>query len=196
MCREKTPWERAVEFHGHVCPGLTIGFRAAGVGLRELEVQNHREDEALVAIVETDACGVDAVQVLTGCTFGKGNLVFLDRGKQVFTFVRRDTSEGVRVALKYGAFGRQDEHWRMLERMDREQLDKGEREEFSPPEKELFDVRRVRVELPPRARIFPTVQCSECGEGVMEPRARLQKGRVVCSACVREYRVPVTGLSG
>ena len=26
---EKKLWERAAAFHGHVCPGLTIGYRAA-----------------------------------------------------------------------------------------------------------------------------------------------------------------------
>ena len=24
----KTDWEKAVEFHGHACPGLAIGFKA------------------------------------------------------------------------------------------------------------------------------------------------------------------------
>ena len=26
---EKKLWEKAAAFHGHVCPGLTIGYRAA-----------------------------------------------------------------------------------------------------------------------------------------------------------------------
>lgn len=30
------------------------------------------EDEEIVAIVENDACGVDDLQCVTGCTFGKG----------------------------------------------------------------------------------------------------------------------------
>ncbi len=55
------------------------------------------EDEELVAIVENDACGVDAVQYVAGCTFGKGNLVFRDWGKPVYTFFSRRTGRGVRV---------------------------------------------------------------------------------------------------
>lgn len=205
MCLEKTPWEKAVEFHGHVCPGLTIGFRAAEIALRELGVPHPSGDDALVAIVETDACGVDAVQVLTGCTFGKGNLVFLDRGKQVFTIARRQTGEGVRVALKYGALNQDEDQLRTMQRMVQDQMDPVEREEFfrahrqkaehlrQVPEEELFSVRRVNIQTPPRARVFPTVKCTECGEGVMEPRARLQEGRVVCPACAKEYKAPVTG---
>jgi formylmethanofuran dehydrogenase subunit E len=36
------------------------------------------KDEELVAIVENDACGVDALQCVAGCTLGKGNLLFRD----------------------------------------------------------------------------------------------------------------------
>ncbi len=40
--------------------------------MRILQVERDG-DEELFAIVETDACGADAIQVITGCTFGKGN---------------------------------------------------------------------------------------------------------------------------
>ena len=39
------------------------------------------EDEEIVAIVENDACGVDALQCVSGCTFGKGNLPSVFSGK-------------------------------------------------------------------------------------------------------------------
>lgn len=29
MCDIKTEWQRCVEFHGHECPGLAIGYRAS-----------------------------------------------------------------------------------------------------------------------------------------------------------------------
>ena len=94
--------EEATRFHGHFCPGLMIGFRAAQIALRELGVER-AEDEELIAICETDACSVDAVQVLTGCTVGKGNLILRDWGKQVFTFGRRSDGKMLRVALRYRA---------------------------------------------------------------------------------------------
>jgi formylmethanofuran dehydrogenase subunit E len=65
---------QVVAFHGHYCPGVTIGYRAALIALRELGVER-AQDEELVALCENDACGVDAVQALTGCTLGKGNLI-------------------------------------------------------------------------------------------------------------------------
>ncbi len=83
------------DFHGHMCPGLAIGIRAAEIALRE--IGPHAQDEEVVAVVETDMCGVDAIQVLTGCTFGKGNLIHKDYGKRAFNFYRRSDGKGIRI---------------------------------------------------------------------------------------------------
>jgi formylmethanofuran dehydrogenase subunit E len=86
-------FKQCADFHGHVCPGLAIGYQAAKAGIAWLE-EHRAMDEEVVAIVETNACGVDAVQVLTGCTFGKGNFIHKDHGKQVFTFMSRESGKG------------------------------------------------------------------------------------------------------
>jgi len=50
---------------------LDIG---GGIALKKL--RSHRAtDEEFVAIVENDSCSVDAIEVVTGCTMGKGNLI-------------------------------------------------------------------------------------------------------------------------
>ncbi|HBC95099.1 MAG TPA: formylmethanofuran dehydrogenase, partial [Pelotomaculum sp.] len=67
-------------------------------------------DEELVAIVENDACGVDAVQALTGCSLGKGNLLYRDHGKQVYTFVCRDSGRAARIAVRASAWRNHPEH--------------------------------------------------------------------------------------
>ena len=79
-------WARCVAFHGHACPGLTIGFQAARY-VRELFGFERAVDEELVCIAENDACGVDAIQVLLGCSLGKGNLLLRLRGKQAYNFI-------------------------------------------------------------------------------------------------------------
>ena len=79
----------AIQFHGHLCPGLALGYRVAKAALRELGA-DRPHDEELVAIVENDSCAADAVQYITGCTFGKGNLIFSDFGKHVYTFFNID----------------------------------------------------------------------------------------------------------
>jgi len=50
----------AVAFHGHACPGLALGYRAAQYALGALKA-GRSDDEELVCIVENDACGVDAI---------------------------------------------------------------------------------------------------------------------------------------
>ena len=173
--------ERAIAFHGHFCPGLLIGYRASLIGLRELGVER-AQDEELVAIVETDACGVDAVQLLTGCTLGKGNLILRDWGKQVFTFGRRSDGRMMRVALRYGVTSREED--KDLPDVERRQRTRDRMQTMS--DEELYDVRWVDTPLPGPARLFKTVRCSQCGEGVMEARAHLRDGQPVCPECYGE----------
>ncbi|MEW6425109.1 MAG: FmdE family protein [Bacillota bacterium] len=199
MCMEKTDWEKAVEFHGHSCPGLATGYRAAQIALREL-AETRAADEELVAIVENDACGVDAVQVLTGCTLGKGNLLFRDYGKHVFTFICRNSGRAVRIAVKGGAWRQGGEDSRELREKvmsgaaapEEEELFRRRQEErihhiLEAPEEEFCAVRHVNVELPPKARIFPSVTCAFCGEPVAEARARVREGKFACIPCAGEY---------
>src|SRR4030066_2296880 len=91
--------DQIVEFHGHICPGLVLGYRVSMLALKELG--ERAEDEELVSIVENNSCAVDAVQVMTGCTFGKGNLIFRDFGKQVYTFIKRPSGKAVRISIDW-----------------------------------------------------------------------------------------------
>ena len=75
MKDKKALWDRAVDFHGHACPGLTIGYRAALYAAELLDL-DFSEDEDAVCVSENDACGVDAIQAVLGCSVGKGNLLF------------------------------------------------------------------------------------------------------------------------
>jgi formylmethanofuran dehydrogenase subunit E len=165
-------WERAVSFHGHECPGLSIGFKACEAAVKYLNIR-FSEDENIVCITENDACGVDAIQVLLGCSFGKGNLIFRDRGKQAFTFFNRKNNESVRVVLK--AFEGE---------MTREA-----RQAFllNAEVEEIFDVMAPKYHLPERARIFKSYTCESCQEGTGEHRLRLMDGKKVCLDCYQEY---------
>ena len=91
---DKDTIEATIDFHGHNCPGLTIGIRVAELARQRLGI--HKTANSL-CVTETDMCGVDAIQFLTGCSLGKGNLVHRDFGKSAFTFFNRDTGEGFRA---------------------------------------------------------------------------------------------------
>lgn len=171
MCQEPTNWEKCVEFHGHECPGLAIGYKVAEIALKEIDVRK-AHDEELVAIVENDACGVDAIQVLTGCSFGKGNLIFNDYGKQVFTFGNRKTGDTVRISVKPN----------IMQSLP-EQKELRIQNLLNLPNEEFCKIERVKLNLPKKARIFKSIICEECGEGASEPRIRVRNGKMICLAC-------------
>ena len=189
-----------VDFHGHTCPGLALGYRVALVALERVGVR--AVDEELVAIVENNSCAVDAVQVITGCTFGKGNLIFRDYGKQVYTFLRRHsrargkkTTDAIRISVKWkprDETEREKSMWNRYIKGDR--TDEVMREVhkrktgkiktiLNAKEKELFVVTKGKVKIPREAQILPSVTCAHCGEKVMESRARVKAGDIVCIPC-------------
>ncbi len=184
---------RVVDFHGHLCPGLAMGVHAAQIARRE--IGPHSPDEEVVAVVETDMCAVDAIQFLTGCTFGKGNLVHRDYGKNAYTFFRRSDGRAVRVVGRPDAWQRDPEHQALVAKIREGTASDVERARFrelhqsqsrallSLDPDELFSVAEVDGPPPPMARIHPSVPCAQCGEGVMETRVRRLGDRELCQPC-------------
>lgn len=180
-----------------MCPGLAIGYKAAMLALKELG--KRAIDEELVAVVENDSCAVDAIQVMTGCTFGKGNLIFKDYGKQVYTFFKRAEGKSKVPAIRIVV------DWKPQEETPREKLmwekySKGERSKevlqavhkrkskkikhiLSADDSELFTVKNIHIKPPKEAHIYKSLSCGICGEKVMEPRARVKDGLFVCIPC-------------
>lgn len=174
MCKEKTPWEKAADFHGHECPGLALGYKAAEAAIKVFG-QVRDVNEEIVAVVENDSCAVDAIQSVLGCTVGKGNLIFRNNGKHVYTIGNRKDGKAVRISLKYGVMdrnGSKDERMASILQSDTS---------------ELFDVTDSVLKLPEKAVIFKTVRCASCGEGVMEAKARIKNGEIVCPDCFENY---------
>jgi formylmethanofuran dehydrogenase subunit E len=172
--------EETIAFHGHSCPGLAIGIRAAELALDQL---NFTPGANMVCVVETDMCGVDGIQYLTGCTFGKGNLIHKDYGKSGFTFFDRDNDKGFRAlflddAVKEpaGGFADREDRTRAIMAAD---LDG------------LFQVQPVEVPPARPARILESMTCQACGEKVMESRIRRFAGKDLCIPCfqAREQKI-------
>jgi formylmethanofuran dehydrogenase subunit E len=186
-------FDEVIEFHGHACPGLALGYRVALAALKEL---GHRaEDEELVAIVENNSCAVDAVQVLTGCTFGKGNLIFRDYGKQVYTFIKRPAGKGIRISVEWKSPSetkREKEMWKRYMKGDHSaEVIKAVHHRkakkigliLNSRDNELMKITKGTMKLPAEAEIYPGLACALCGEKVMEPRARVKEGKMVCMPC-------------
>jgi formylmethanofuran dehydrogenase subunit E len=165
-------YSEIVAFHGHSCPGLAMGYRMVAAAMAELGI-TRSSDEEIVAIVENDACGVDALQYVSGCTFGKGNLVFRDYGKNVYTLLSRRSGHGVRVVF----------HGRGVPEGLRD--DRTAYAEYLKvcPEESIIERQPVSHDLPAAARIRNSAVCQYCGEFVMENRLQHLDGQLLCIPC-------------
>jgi formylmethanofuran dehydrogenase subunit E len=191
--------KRAALFHGHTCPGLAMGVRVAQLAL-DAVFKGRALDEEIVAIVENDSCAVDAIQLLTGCTLGKGNLILKDYGKQVYTFIKRPAREGlsgdaIRVSVDFRGPAEtpgEKEMWERFSKGDRSRevvravharRSKKIKAIMEAADEELFSIKRLRMKPPCTARILPSVRCEKCGEKTMESKMGLFGGRKLCRPC-------------
>lgn len=168
-------WEDCVNFHGHVCPGLAIGYRAAVEAIRILGLTLEKDnDEDIVTVIENDACGVDAMQVMLGTSAGKGNLIARPRGKMAFSVYNRTNGKSVRLVLKP---------------FDNDSMSREKRTEFlkSAPLDQVYEVKETTFVLPEKARHFKNIICEKCGESTAEPMIRLEEGKALCMDCYSPY---------
>lgn len=172
MCKPLTNWERCVIFHGHECPGLAIGLKACEAAFEKMNLK-FSVDEEVVCVTENDTCAVDAIQVITGCTLGKGNLIYRGTGKMAFSFFDRSNGKSLRMIVKP-----------FENKMDRQQ-----HQEYilHSAADDIFNFCKPTFELPEKAKIFSTIPCELCGEGAPEHKMRLSEGKKVCLDCFKDY---------
>jgi formylmethanofuran dehydrogenase subunit E len=205
---------KAGELHGHFCPYVALGVRAGYMALKALGIERTTGMEEVVAIVETNNCFSDGVQMVTGCTFGNNALIYRDLGETAVTVAKRDGT-AVRIALKAeweDAFdSRYPEAHDLFERIvvNREEATQAEHEKLMQlwaessfgqlelPEEEVFNVKPKKIKVPSYAPIFASVRCSVCGDNVMETRARVKDGKPICIACAsaEHYLLDGSGIS-
>ena len=102
----KSLWDTCVTFHGHGCGGLAVGFRAVLYAWELFGSGRAAEDEEIVCVAETDACGVDAIQALMSCTVGKGNLIFNLQGYSITKIMHdNDVSASFRIIYPFSRKG-------------------------------------------------------------------------------------------
>lgn len=142
--------KRAIDFHGHHCFGLSVGYAASKIALDELGLER-ASDEELVVIGENDSCAIDAIQIVAGATIGRGNLIIKDWGKHGYTFISRDKGRSIRLLLDHDALSditsKEERIAALMERGGK-----------------FFHVNDVEIDIPPKARVSKAQKCSDCGE--------------------------------
>lgn len=190
------PFSQAVKFHGHICPGLATGFYASHMAMLWLASEKSPDDETY-AVLESCGCGADAVQAITGCTTGKGNLVIRDNGKQVYTFGIRGRAKAIRIALRPDfAADRLDPG--LLELSQKVSAGKASDDEIvelrhriegvcrailESPGEAVFDIREVDASEPARQGMTATITCDKCGEPIAMSHAKKAGNGYVCPSC-------------
>jgi formylmethanofuran dehydrogenase subunit E len=183
--------------HGHFCPGLAMGVKAATRAVKELGVKSTGMEE-VVAIVEINSCFSDGVQFVSGCSFGNNALIYRDYGKTAFTLAKRN-GEAVRVSFKADSRFLEEHEPEAMELFQKvvakrqgTESDAARLKELwrqasfkmlDAPDDELFTIQRVTIQLPAYSPIFASVRCSLCGEVVTEPRTITKDGKPVCIPC-------------
>jgi formylmethanofuran dehydrogenase subunit E len=188
--------------HGHLCPFVSLGVKAAQFAMKRLD-RPHTGMEEVVAIVECNNCFTDGIQVVTGCTFGNNALIYKDLGKTAVTVARRKDGAAVRLAVKpdyrerlfekYPAAGPLFQKVVVQRQASHEDLHRFQhvwegmaKRELAAPLEEQLTIKELTIVMPEYARIFASVICQCCGEAVMEPKARLKDGQPICLACAGE----------
>ncbi len=188
----------AGKIHGHFCPGLSMGVMAATYAMRHInQISDGMED--LIAIVETNNCFADGVQMVTGCSFGNNALIYKDWGKNALTLTKRN-GKGIRIITKNDSrayiqssnpgFFEQFKKVVIEKNHDPEERSKlraeGTKASFAMLNQDfdrIFNVMEVSVDLPEYAPIHDSIICSECGENTMATRIVKDNGSELCLSC-------------
>ena len=187
-----------LQLHGHKCPAMPMGLRAGAAAMNRLGIQR-TGDSAWLALVELGdhhcaTCFADGIQVITGCTFGKGNIQKTHKGKWGVTLVDKKAQKAVRVSPKAEVMARNKETpffqdyrkkgvppTQVPEAVVQPLLDSV----LNMPEDQLFNISEVfdyPYQEPPHS--FESFVCEECGEMTVLQYGRISKeGKKVCQDC-------------
>jgi formylmethanofuran dehydrogenase subunit E len=147
------------KYHGHLCGGVAIGYRACQEAIKELWPDGTLKRGDVLVISGSDTCPLDVLQFVTGTRYGpkagiaNGRLILdksINQGNaSSFIFVR--LSDGKALKLSMLPF---DQVWVALDQ-------KSARGELSAKDKKLFTEKRAQLEkdmyFAPLAKVF-TVQ--------------------------------------
>jgi formylmethanofuran dehydrogenase subunit E len=201
---------RAAEaIHGHRCPYLALGIKAGHYAMNSLYSEGEPMSPTM-AIVESNACFADGIQVVTGCSFGNNHLIFKDLGKNAATVVRQEDGKAIRLVVRanfremlfarYPAAGPLFEKVLIKREATQEDHDRFRhlweavaRREMEEPLEEQFLIQPLTVQVGKAPLSFKEVICSRCQEGVLETKARFRDGHPVCLACAGEKFFLLTG---
>ena len=200
MIDAKNWLEFGQKFHGHKCPAMPNGLRVGAAALNKLGVERTGDSNIHVILELGDnhcaTCFADGVQVITGCTLGKGNIEKSHKGKWGLTLIDKATNRAVRVTPRAEAMmaNKKSEFFTKY-RMVGVAPTKVPDEVVQPlvdmvmaaPEEKMMIVSEIfTYEWPKETHSFDGFVCEECGEMVVEQYGRVKGNKKVCIDCANK----------
>jgi len=188
---------------------LEYGFIAGLYGIKKLGITNTGMEE-IIAIIETNNCFADGVQMVTGYSFGSNALVYRDYGKTAVTISKRD-GQAIRLVLNPRfEDSREKEYPEAYEMFNKliTRREQGSSEDYARlmasfaeisakelyvPAEEMFWIKREKTEIPSFAPIFESVKCAKCDENVMISKVIKRNGEYYCIRCLNEEFFELNG---
>ena len=197
MIDPKAYYETGLKLHGHKCPAMPMGLRVGAAAMNKLNVER-AADGQLMALLELGddhcaACFTDGVQIVTGCTFGKGNIRKLNYGKWALTLIDKKTARAVRVTPKAEAMAANKQtdffqKYRMkgipASQVPEDIVQPLVERVMNAPESQLLQIGDVvEYHWKDPATVFDSFVCDSCGEMTVESYGRILGTKHVCIAC-------------
>lgn len=189
--------EAGQKFHGHKCPAMPLGMRVGAAAMNKLGVERAKDGQ-LIALIEIGenhfaTCFADGVQMITGCTFGKGNIKKLNYGKWGLTLIDKKSGKAVRVTPKGETIANSKKS-----KFFTDYRSKGIPASQTPAEvveplierimnadaEQILNIGDVfDDEWHDHPHTFDSFICEECGEMVVEAYGRIKGDKKVCIPC-------------
>lgn len=183
MCVEKTPWEQVIDFHGHNCLGIAIGFRVSQIATRELGIRPTPDSELLVE-AKTRSCALDAFQVLNHTTIGRRTLVLKESGKHIYSFHFTGTTEILRIAVNPDIILQLADFRKFSNNREKQNKTlEGIQWILTIEEQKFCTIERIQGVLPKVQSSHSWSTCSSCGDAVLEAYATYKDGQLLCPDC-------------
>jgi len=197
MVSPKDFYEAGLVLHGHKCPAMPMGLRVGAAAMNALGVERAKDGQ-LLALLDLGedhcaTCFADGVQMITGCTFGKGNIKKQHFGKWGLTLVEVATGRAVRATPKAEAmlankqstfFKDYREKGVPASKVPAEVVEPLVERVMGAPDEKLLSVGEVfQHALAPHPHSFASLVCDGCGEMVVEGYARIVGDKKVCQPC-------------
>ena len=171
--------------HKHLCPRQVLGVRMGLYAAELFPIELPQRDKRLLAFVETDGCFTDGVSVATGCTMGRRTMRLVDHGKVAVTFVDTNDGRAIRLSPKpdvrlRAAAVAPAAASRWHAQLEAYQVLQNE---------EMIRLQAVQLNLDLDAIVGKPgmrVNCSACGEEILNQRGMVKDGQTICQSCAGE----------